>query len=1175
MKKIIAASLLILAAIAALGLSSAAAEELWVIKDGVLDKEALTPAATEIAKDHVSCGGETVDGLYVSTPNAMGRPNWARFTTAKSAVGDCEFKVIFSCAVGRPQWRFPNITITDRARLYFWKPGSPILLSNKKMSLPLENFQGEIQNGPFDGNLHSMAINRVGDKLSCYYDGKKLHEQPIDPGVRLHLWFDALHTHVKIKSIKLTAEKLSDDLSTDFKSAAPIAEIFQGSGVREQPEYGKACRYRIPALAVSKKGTILAFAEARRTGGADIGDIDAVVKRSTDGGKTWGPEIVIWDDEGRSVNNPSAVVDPKTGRIWLFMGHWNGSTPSQHAAFSDDDGETWSKSQEMTRILHDQIKDGRRLVIPGPGSGIALTRGPHAGRLIIPMNHGAAWGPSVVYSDDGGKTWKPGGALHANIGESKCAELSDGSVLFVGNPGPPETRRRLTIIAEGGTKNATEMWHAEELKHASCQGAVERHSWPEGDKPGLLLYSGPGVEAARAQGTLRGSYDEGKTWPWKQTYYEGGSGYSDVCVLPDGRVAVLFEKDGKSNLGFTILPAPPAAAPGPPAAADKAADKAPEKADAAPAKQPRDALLFLIAGDKNAEGQAAFSKQTNTAAGIETNWRVMPGSTAADIGLPVHKDAYPNSFIWSLANNRFEPLTPGANLLANVRRRGRAMGDPNRHGVELPVAHRLQKQFPGKDIFFVKVAEEGAALYQEWKPGDGTMYRKLIDAYQQATADLQKRYAKVKVLGLYWDQCEGEFDFQVGVEPMKKYPEHLAAFVKAIRADTKQPQLRIFMLKQMFHKVQPAWQPVVTAQRAFCKEDPNGVLIDIDRGRYGMNMNLWSWTSNWTSLSSKAYAAVADRIATEVMLAEREANKRIDGSPNTKRPAIVFLIAGQSNAGGTATLSIAHRKVCGSQDVWPADPEIAGENCGVPVADEAYKNCWYAKNQPAFWPIAPASAIKAREATLQPGKMNPKGEYRHGIELPAAHRLHRQFPDNDIYLIKVYGGGKNLHTNWNPDVRGQFFDLFMRSVPPALSQLAGRYPEVRVVGLYWDQGESDTGPEAVRYEGIYRKLVARIRAAARLPNLKVFARKHIYYHHVPGGPIINQALATVAAQDPNAYVLDIDLGADVDNEPNFDAWACTFRNIHIGSKAFKELTRLIFDECIPEAAVKDFVLYKP
>ncbi|MFH1267929.1 MAG: sialidase family protein, partial [Planctomycetota bacterium] len=525
----------------------------------------LTPGSTEVAKDHVCCGGETVDGLYVVTPQAMGRANWARFMTAKSALGDCEFKVVFSCAADRPKWVYPNIVIANRGTLCFWKPGSPIILNISKTALPLKGFSAPTEKNPFDGNLHSMAVKRVGDKISFYYDDKKLNEQPIDPDVNLHLWFDALFATAKIKSIKLTAAELSDNLKTAFKSAAPIQEILvgEGSNTFKKAVYGRAASYRIPALAVSKKGTILAFAEARRVSGSDIGNTDAVVKRSEDNGKTWGPEIVIFDDGGHSICNPSAVVDPKTGRIWLWMGRWAPyPNVSQHVSYSDDDGKTWSKSKEMTQILRSQIKDGRRLVIPGPGSGIALTRGKYAGRLVIPMNHNAGgWAPSVVYSDDSGKTWKPGGALRQNIGESKCAELIDGSVLFVGNPGGRERRRRLTIITDGGTKNATKLWHAEDIKHAGCQTAVERHSWPKDGKPGILLYSGPGVLGARAQGTLRASYDEGKTWPWKKQYYQGGSGYSDIAVLADGRVAVLFEKDGKSKLGFTILPAPPATPP--------------------------------------------------------------------------------------------------------------------------------------------------------------------------------------------------------------------------------------------------------------------------------------------------------------------------------------------------------------------------------------------------------------------------------------------------------------------------------------------------------------------------------------------------------------------------------------------------------------------------------------
>ena len=565
MKRSSTTSRALLTAIALFGLSTAAAaKEMYVIRDGKLIKEGLDWPDVDFVKhpfwkDWVHCAGTTVNGLYVVPKRVGSRNNHARFTAAKSALGDCEFKVVFSCTPGDSANDKPNITIADRGRLRFDRGGGNIWMSLRKQSLPLKGFGAPCPANAYDGKLHSMAVQRVGNKISFYYDGKKINEQPIDPDTNLYIWFDALGAAPKIKSMKLTAEKLSDKLTTAFKSAAPIEMIYKGSGASNKAEYGKACRYRIPALAVSRRGTILAFAEARRTGGGDIGNIDAVVRRSEDNGKTWGPEIVIWDDGARSVNNPSAVVDPKTGRIWVFMGRWDGTTPSQHVAYSDDDGKTWSKSQEMTQILRAQIKDGRRLVIPGPGSGIALERGNCAGRLVIPMNHGGAWGPSVVYSDDHGKTWKPGGALHANIGESKCAELCDGSVLFVGNPTPPETRRRLTVITEGGTKNATKLWHAEDLRHAGCQGAVERHSWPTGGKPGLLLYSGPAAPAARAQGTLRGSYDDGKTWPWTLEYYQGPSGYSDVSVLGDGRVIVLFEKDGKSHLGFTILPAPPAA----------------------------------------------------------------------------------------------------------------------------------------------------------------------------------------------------------------------------------------------------------------------------------------------------------------------------------------------------------------------------------------------------------------------------------------------------------------------------------------------------------------------------------------------------------------------------------------------------------------------------------------
>ncbi len=565
------ASLSLLAAIALVGLStSARAEELHVIRDGKLIKEGLDwtnvgPENEAFSKDWVHCAGETVDGLYVVPKQVGNRRNHARFITAKSALGDCEFKVVFSCPDGRGT-AMPIVQIRDRGRLLFARDGSQIWMSLRKQSLPLKLFAAPCEKNPYDGNLHSMAVKRVDDKISFYYDDKQINEQPIDPDTNLHIWFDALRVSPKIKSMKLTAEKLSDKLTTGFKSAAPIQTIYKGSGALEKPEYGKACRYRIPALAISTKGTILAFAEARRTGGADVGDIDAVVRRSEDSGKTWGPEILIIDDGPRSVNNHSPIVDPKSGRIWVCA---NVSVPGRRPiliSYSDDDGKTWSKAKDIQKELLNP--DPRaQLFGAGPGAGIVLERGKHAGRFVVPMNFGFA-GTCVsgaIYSDDRGKTWKTGGMLRAGalMTEARCVELLDGSLLF--NARTTEGKRAHAIVPEGGSKDTTKRWLQADLPDPNCQGAIFRYSWPKDGKPGLILYSGPAAARARANGTLFGSYDDGKTWPWRLEYYQGPSGYSDGCVLPDGRVAVVFEKDGKSDLGFTVLPAPPAKSPAKPA----------------------------------------------------------------------------------------------------------------------------------------------------------------------------------------------------------------------------------------------------------------------------------------------------------------------------------------------------------------------------------------------------------------------------------------------------------------------------------------------------------------------------------------------------------------------------------------------------------------------------------
>jgi len=196
------------------GPKAAAAKVLWIIKDGVLDKKALAPGSTEGGY----CSGKTVDGFHVT-----GSETLSRLRTGKSAVGDFEFKVVFSATAGGTKWRFPNITISDRGQICFWKTGNPMILNSARAAKPLEGFSVPLDTSAFDGKLHTMAVTRRDDKISFYFDDKQLNEQPIDPDVNLHLWFDALFVACKIKTIKLTAEELSDNLKTDFESAARTA----------------------------------------------------------------------------------------------------------------------------------------------------------------------------------------------------------------------------------------------------------------------------------------------------------------------------------------------------------------------------------------------------------------------------------------------------------------------------------------------------------------------------------------------------------------------------------------------------------------------------------------------------------------------------------------------------------------------------------------------------------------------------------------------------------------------------------------------------------------------------------------------------------------------------------------------------------------------------------------
>ena len=245
--------LLTLAAITSLGIpNTVGAEESHIIRAGKLIKKELDwpdmdPAKNPFWKGWVHCRGKTIDGLYAVENRDK---NHARFRGAKSALGDCEFKVVFSCDPGDSKKWNPNITIADRGALRFSDDGGKIWLETRKRSLPLKAFEAPCAAKVYDRKMHSMAVERVGNKISFYYDDKQVNEQEIDPYVNLYLWFDALGSAPKIRSIKLTAEKLSDKLETYSVAPLVMPAMFSDNAVLQRDMEVPVWGWARPAVAV-------------------------------------------------------------------------------------------------------------------------------------------------------------------------------------------------------------------------------------------------------------------------------------------------------------------------------------------------------------------------------------------------------------------------------------------------------------------------------------------------------------------------------------------------------------------------------------------------------------------------------------------------------------------------------------------------------------------------------------------------------------------------------------------------------------------------------------------------------------------------------------------------------------------------------------------------------------
>jgi sialidase-1 len=313
--------------------------------------------------------------------------------------------------------------------------------------------------------------------------------------------------------------------------------------------------YRIPALIVSKKGTLLAFCEGRKNGNSDSGKIDLLLKRSADNGKTWSGQQIVWADAENTCGNPCPVVDEQTGVIWLLW-TWNRGDDDEakiiaqtsknsrrvFVTSSEDDGITWLVPQEITK---DTKAADWTWYATGPGNGIQLTRGAHKGRLVIPCDHILAKGKQyyshVIYSDDHGNTWRLGGSSPQDqVNECTVVELDDGRLLLnMRNYDKSRKVRQVCVSRDGGTTWEGQGYD-ETLIEPICQAGVLRYTWPEDGGKNRILFSNP-ASTRRMNLTVRISYNEGKSWPAARSLCTGPGAYSCLAKLPDGTIACFFE----------------------------------------------------------------------------------------------------------------------------------------------------------------------------------------------------------------------------------------------------------------------------------------------------------------------------------------------------------------------------------------------------------------------------------------------------------------------------------------------------------------------------------------------------------------------------------------------------------------------------------------------------------
>jgi len=326
--------------------------------------------------------------------------------------------------------------------------------------------------------------------------------------------------------------------------------------------------YRIPSIVAHPNGTLLAFVRGRmhRT---DATPNIILLRRSFDDGETWAEARPILDDPANQTMFRGAPVVHASGAITFVHNQVVFGTSGYGCCVlwgttTSDAGATWSTPAPLNTTGAVNATWGDPLA-----SGVRLTSGAHAGRLVVALRRDCGGGlpraSFVVYSDDDGATWQGGEKLvliplyGGGWTECEAAELQNGSVILTSRNyygsssgyGP----RLFARSDSGGTSWAANWSAGDDLPDPYCEGSILA-----APSSGKLVFGNPSNVGRRLNFSVHASDDGGRTWPRATVVFPGDAGYSDMAFTRNGSVAVLFEKgfggNPSTSIAFGVVPVP-------------------------------------------------------------------------------------------------------------------------------------------------------------------------------------------------------------------------------------------------------------------------------------------------------------------------------------------------------------------------------------------------------------------------------------------------------------------------------------------------------------------------------------------------------------------------------------------------------------------------------------------